>query len=120
MTRCHEDNPYDDLYIFFNVQLSSPSELARNVYRIFKIFLKYLGEEHFEYAIDITLQCKKTIIKVLLFTDLLPLFCNHLFSHYLANYWVLGKKKTYKLYTCFNSVQHFLSCCTQKSSTEGN
>ena len=27
-----------------------------NVYRIFKILLKYLGEEHFEYAIDVTLQ----------------------------------------------------------------
>jgi len=36
--------------------LSSPSELASNVYRMFKIFLKYLGEEHFEYAIDATLQ----------------------------------------------------------------
>ncbi|XP_066911022.1 exocyst complex component 5-like [Clytia hemisphaerica] len=36
--------------------LSSPSELPSNVYRIFKIFLKYLGEEHFEYAIDVTLQ----------------------------------------------------------------
>ncbi|XP_057316582.1 exocyst complex component 5-like [Hydractinia symbiolongicarpus] len=36
--------------------LSSPSDLPNNVFRIFKIFLKYLGEEHFEYAVEVTLQ----------------------------------------------------------------
>ena len=36
--------------------LSSPSELPNNVYKTFKIFLKYLGDDHFEYAIDVSLQ----------------------------------------------------------------
>ncbi|XP_065661360.1 exocyst complex component 5 isoform X2 [Hydra vulgaris] len=36
--------------------LSPLSELPNNVFRIFKLFLKYLGEEHFEYAVDVHLQ----------------------------------------------------------------
>merc|ERR1712048_6985 len=36
--------------------LSNVSDLPGNVYRIFKILLKYLGEEHFEYAVDVTTQ----------------------------------------------------------------
>ncbi|XP_065066238.1 exocyst complex component 5-like [Rhopilema esculentum] len=36
--------------------ISNPSELPNNISKIFKILLKYLGEDHFEYAIDMTLQ----------------------------------------------------------------
>jgi len=36
--------------------LSTPSDLPNNVFRIFQLLLKYLGEEHFDYAVDIMLQ----------------------------------------------------------------
>eukprot|EP00794_Sanderia_malayensis_P019823 gene19822-21763_t len=36
--------------------LSNPSELPNNAFKIFSVLLKYLGEDHFEYAIDMTLQ----------------------------------------------------------------
>jgi len=36
--------------------ISNPSDVPTNVYKIFQILLKYLGEDHFEYAIDMTLQ----------------------------------------------------------------